>query len=72
MLRTERSRLSAAIGSQGRSNLSPRELLLAIAPPPTHSHSFALTGWPTWLVPRFRSSARTAKHLDLSPNERED
>jgi hypothetical protein len=71
MLRTERSRLAAALGGSEGSRLSPRELLLAIAPPP-QTHSFALSGWPTWLVPRFRSSARVSKHMDLSPSQRGD
>ncbi len=70
MLRTERSRLAAALGGAQGARLSPRELLLAIAPPP-QSHAYALSGWPTWLVPRFRSSARAAKHLDFSPDPQE-
>jgi hypothetical protein len=71
MLRTERSRLTAALSGSEVGRLSPRELLLAIAPPP-QTHSYALSGWPSWLTPRFRSSARASKHMDLSPNQRGD
>ncbi len=57
MLRTERS--SVPIDAQdayGHSG-TVRQLLLAVAPPPHPHHSYALSGWPSWLVPTFRAGA---------------
>jgi hypothetical protein len=55
MLRTERPRLANDYGAtSGGIQVMTRELLLAVAPPPP-AHSYALSGWPTWLVPSFRS-----------------
>ena len=53
MLRAERPRLPNPGGEPDRAQISTRELLLAVAPPP--SHSFALSGWPNWLIPQYRS-----------------
>jgi hypothetical protein len=55
MLRTDRSALASELkeGSHGRS--APRQLLLAVAPPPHPHHSYALSGWPDWLIPAFRA-----------------
>ncbi|MGB6500341.1 MAG: hypothetical protein WBG19_02915 [Thermoplasmata archaeon] len=54
MLRTARSDLSLDSGEfRGRS--ASRQLLLAVAPPPRPHHSFALSGWPSWLVPAYRA-----------------
>jgi hypothetical protein len=56
MLRAERPRMSADYPSQSDVQVTARDLLLAVAPPP-HAHSYALSGWPNWLVPTFRSGA---------------
>jgi hypothetical protein len=54
MLRTERS----AIGFEGQApshgRSAPRQLLLAVAPHP-HPPAYALSGWPTWLIPAYRA-----------------
>jgi len=54
MLRAERPRISGDSPSADRAQLNARELLLAVAPPP-ENHSFALSGWPNWLIPAYRS-----------------
>jgi len=55
MLRTERPHISGDFqANSGGIQVMTRELLLAVAPPP-QAHSYALSGWPTWLVPSFRS-----------------
>ncbi len=54
MLRAERPRLAPDENASEGAQLNSRELLLAVAPPP-EDHSFALTGWPSWLVPTYRS-----------------
>jgi len=56
MLRAERPRLNGSYGAQSGVQVTARDLLLAVAPPP-HAHSYALSGWPNWLVPSFRSGA---------------
>ena len=54
MLRAERPRLPSENQERDGAQMNSRELLLAVAPPP-QNHSFALSGWPNWLVPQFRS-----------------
>jgi hypothetical protein len=54
MLRTERPRMPNETNDQESAQLNSRELLLAVAPPPTN-HAFALSGWPNWLIPQYRS-----------------
>ncbi len=54
MLRAERPRFGVGYSTSGRSPPTVRELLLAIAPPPK-THSFVVSGWPTWLIPTYRS-----------------
>jgi hypothetical protein len=54
MLRTERPRLPSEPNDPDRAQLNSRELLLAVAPPPL-AQSSALAGWPTWLIPKYRS-----------------
>ncbi len=54
MLRAERPRMPSETNDQDRAQLNSRELLLAVAPPPPN-HSFALSGWPNWLIPQYRS-----------------
>jgi hypothetical protein len=54
MLRTERPRLPTVESLPESAQLSSRQLLLAVAPPP-EGHSFVLTGWPSWLIPTYRS-----------------
>jgi len=56
MLRTERPRLGSEFANSSGVQVTARDLLLAVAPPP-HAHSYALSGWPNWLVPSFRSGA---------------
>lgn len=54
MLRTVRSMpMDPSEGSSGRSG--DRQLLLAVAPPPHPQHSYALSGWPNWLIPAYRA-----------------
>ena len=55
MLRYERPRLPYEPQSTERAQVASRELLLAVAPPPATSRSFALEGWPSWLIPTYRS-----------------
>lgn len=64
MLRADRPRFESSVEPTAR--LNSRDLLLAVAPPP-HAHSFALSGWPSWLIPTFRSGAHRG-----SPSPRED
>ena len=54
MLRAERPRIPSEPTGIERAQVSSREMLLAVAPPPT-THSFALAGWPSWLIPAYRS-----------------
>jgi hypothetical protein len=54
MLRAERPRMPTDRNGPERAQLSSRQLLLAVAPPP-QAHSFALSGWPDWLIPTYRS-----------------
>jgi hypothetical protein len=54
MLRAERPRVSIDESGPERVQLSSRQLLLAVAPPP-QTHAFALSGWPDWLVPTYQS-----------------
>ena len=54
MLRAERPRLPEVTPEPDRAQLSYRDLLLAVAPPP-ETHSFSLSGWPNWLIPQYRS-----------------
>jgi hypothetical protein len=52
MMRTDRTRLPEAFGL--RTATIAREVLLAIAPPPKTGPS-AGGGWPSWLIPAYRS-----------------
>ncbi|HTT46140.1 MAG TPA: hypothetical protein VMH38_09065 [Thermoplasmata archaeon] len=54
MLRTERPRLPSSPVASDRAQLNSREMLLAVAPPPT-TRALALEGWPSWLIPAYRS-----------------
>jgi hypothetical protein len=56
MLRAERPRSLGTFGSSTRSEASPRDVLLAVAPPPK-TPSYPLSGWPEWLIPAYRSGA---------------
>ncbi|HLN50466.1 MAG TPA: hypothetical protein VK455_00170 [Thermoplasmata archaeon] len=51
-----------------RAQMNSRELLLAVAPPP-HAHAFALSGWPNWLIPQYRSGGHRPQ-VDLLEEER--
>jgi hypothetical protein len=53
MLRTERSAFGLDAPEPDR-HAAPRQLLLAVAPPPRHP-AFSLSGWPTWLIPAYRA-----------------
>jgi len=55
MLRTDRPRLPAERPLIEPAQVSSRELLLAVAPPPPTPHTFTLAGWPNWLIPAYRS-----------------
>ena len=37
-----------------------RQLLIAVASPPRPRHSYALSGWPTWLTPTDRAGGHRA------------
>jgi hypothetical protein len=54
MLRTERPRLPTPPVIPDRAQVNSREMLLAVAPPPT-TRAPALEGWPSWLIPAYRS-----------------
>ncbi|HYA57862.1 MAG TPA: hypothetical protein VEH57_05305 [Thermoplasmata archaeon] len=54
MLHAERPRLPMELQARGARQESAREILLAVAPPPK-TPSFFLSGWPSWLVPDFKS-----------------
>jgi hypothetical protein len=56
MLRTERPRIEQGMFASDRPQATAREMLLAVAPPP-RTHAYALSGWPNWLVPTYRSGA---------------
>ena len=55
MLRTERSGLSVDSSPSPAGRGAARQLLLAVAPPPQPHHSYALSGWPSWLIPAYRA-----------------
>jgi len=54
MLRAERPRLPPEPTHVERAQVSSREMLLAVAPPPT-TQALALAGWPNWLIPAYKS-----------------
>lgn len=54
MLRAERPRTPSESPSVDRAQVTAREVLLAVAPPP-QMHSFPLRDWPNWLIPAYRS-----------------
>jgi hypothetical protein len=54
MLHAERPRIPSSTGLGTRTDQSPREVLLAVAPPPK-TPSYPLAGWPDWLIPAYRS-----------------
>lgn len=64
MLRAERPRVTAnGDGSERYGPQTTQELLLAVAPPPK-TVSYALSGWPNWLIPAYRSGGhRPEVHL---------
>jgi hypothetical protein len=66
MLRAERGRNPNHLKLHGLGN--PRELLLAVAPPPRAGAS-SVAGWPQWLVPAFRASSD--RHLAICRLEKE-
>ncbi len=54
MLRTDRPRDPFDSVEELRAVTAPRDLILALAPPP-RPPSFFLSGWPNWLIPAYRS-----------------
>lgn len=63
MLRAERPRLGDEYSVRSETPPSPREVLLAVAPPPK-TPSYVVSGWPDWLIPAYRSGGhRPAVHL---------
>lgn len=69
MLRTARPEMpgDGVESSLGRS--AARQLLLAVAPPPRPQHSYALSGWPDWLIPAYRAGGHRP-HVRLLEEER--
>ncbi|HXW67959.1 MAG TPA: hypothetical protein VEL82_08820 [Thermoplasmata archaeon] len=57
MLRTERPRIALTPTLVDQPHTMARDLLIAMAPPP-RTHVYDLTGWPSWLIPTFRSGAQ--------------
>jgi hypothetical protein len=55
MLRTVRSDLSNDSIDHPHGRSASSQLLLAVAPPPRPHHAYALSGWPTWLIPAYRA-----------------
>jgi hypothetical protein len=55
MLRTVRSGLTMESSDPPQGRSAPRQLLLAVAPPPRPHQPYALSGWPTWLSPAYRA-----------------
>jgi len=55
MLRTVRSDVSHDPMTPLHGRSAARQLLLAVAPPPQPHSSYALSGWPTWLIPAYRA-----------------
>ena len=68
MLRAERPRVPSERPQVERAQVSSRELLLAVAPPP-QPHSFSIAGWPNWLIPAYRSGG-TRPEVRLLEEER--
>jgi len=54
MLRAERPRVPSETPVPDRAQVSARDVLLAVAPPP-QAHAFPVMGWPNWLIPAYRS-----------------
>lgn len=69
MLRAERPRPSPEANGMESAHLSSRALLLAVAPPP-RTNSFALSGWPSWLIPQYRSGGHRPEVRLLEEEER--
>jgi len=68
MLRAERPRLPPERPPIEPAQVTARDMLLAVAPPP-QAHSFSLTGWPTWLIPAYRSGGHRPE-VQLLEDER--
>jgi len=54
MLHAERPRVPPEPPAIEPAQVSARDMLLAVAPPP-QTHTFSLNGWPNWLIPTYRS-----------------
>lgn len=55
MLRADRPRVLGDVALRGDAVVpASREVLFAVAPPPK-THSYVSSGWPSWLVPAYRS-----------------
>lgn len=66
MLRTERASDTAPLDLGSMS--TPRELLLAMAPPPRTAVP-VVEGWPSWLIPTFRSGGHRPNSRLLTEDE---
>jgi hypothetical protein len=64
MLHSERPRVIGEGDTGSRYQVAPpQELLLAVASPPK-THSYELSGWPSWLIPAYQSGGhRPEVHL---------
>jgi hypothetical protein len=70
VLRSARSRPELTLPPRnGGSRPSPREVLLAVAPPPENP-AYALSGWPDWLTPRLRLNIPRPKAKTEPSHER--
>ena len=58
MMRAERLRSLPVLDELNRARYSPRDLLLALAPPPK-TQSSSMFGWPNWLLPEYRSGGHS-------------
>jgi len=54
MLRSERTGIGLDGQTASHERSTPHQLLLAVAPP-LHPPAYALSGWPTWLIPAYRA-----------------
>lgn len=63
MLRAERTPLAFETAAPTHGRAAAHQMLLAVATPPSPP-AYALSGWPTWLIPAYRAGGhRPQIHL---------